>query len=56
MTTSVSEKFSKKLGRPRVIPADHERVIDFVLSHKSNPSASNPDECLVSPAGYLNHS
>ena len=39
MTTSVSEKFSKKLGRPRVIPADHERVIDFVLSHKSNPSA-----------------
>ena len=39
MTTSVSEKFSRKPGRPRVIPADYERVINFLVSHISNPSA-----------------
>ena len=32
MTASVSEKFSRKRGRPRAIPADYERVINFLVS------------------------
>ena len=36
MTATVSEKFSRKPGRPRVIPADCESAISFLVSDNNS--------------------